>query len=283
MVDTITNTNPEVPVTTPTPTPTPVVAQAPEPVQTPPTPAVVEAPPVVETPPSEPVKPAETSLIGDALDATPPESAPKEPKSSDTGGQSEETAPPPSEAKAPEEVAPLPEPVFEPFTLPEDITVDAEKQKEFTALLADLEKTGKADHAALQEFGQKAVDFHVNETKRLLGDYQKSLETYWDKQKTDWKNSAMNDPEIGGNRFNTTLQNALSFIRTHGGTPEQQAEFKSLMNSSGLGNHPAMIRLLANAGLKMSEGKPLAAPQPVSSPKSKISTMYGSKSNYIEK
>lgn len=251
---------------------TPVVAPI-EPVQ-----AVIETPVVVNTDPTkivpetapeapaavlEPVKAPETLLGADKLEPAKVEELLKavEPEATITeGGQSEETAPPPT---------------YDPFTLPEGIQLETEKITEFNGLLAELEKSGKADHSAVQAFGQKAVDFYLNETKKVLEDQQKLMITTWERQKNDWKESFLKDPEIGGNRFQTSVDSANSFIRTHGGTVEQQTEFRNLMETSGLGNHPSMIRILAKAGSAMSEGRPLTANLPPSAPKSKVTTLYG--------
>lgn len=222
-----------------------------------------------EAAPAEPVKPPETLLGADKTPEAPkveetkaPEGAeaPKEPETNTEGGQSDEPAPPPT---------------YDPFTLPEGIQLEAEKVTEFTGLLAELEQSGKADHLAVQAFGQKAVEFYVNEVKRVLEDTQKQQLETWEKTRNDWKEAFLKDPEIGGNRFQTTVDSAQNFIRTHGGTAEQQIEFRNLMETSGLGNHPVMIRILAKAGSAMSEGAPLAAMKPVSAPKSKVTTMYG--------
>lgn len=264
--------NEPVPVTpsvAPAPTATVVAPTAPvEAVQTPVVteavvvaPVVVEAPaPVVEAPKTPEVK-AET-VLGDALskESKPPEVKPEAKVEAKTEGQSAEPAPPP---------------VYDPFTMPEGITLDTERVGKFTEILSELETTGKVDHSLVQQFGQKAVDFHLSEMKKASEDLTKKYVEIWDKQKLDWKDTFLKDPEIGGNRFQTTVDSALTFIRTHGGTTEQQTEFKNLMESSGLGNHPAMIRLLANAGRTMAEGKPLAASKPVPATKSKVETMYG--------
>lgn len=181
--------------------------------------------------------------------------------------------------------APPTTPVYEAFKVPEDVTLDSERTKAFTDILSTLELDVKADeaskeavHAKMQEFGQKAVDFHVNEIKRTVEDVNKLYQTSWERQKTEWKDAFLKDPEMGGNRFQTTVDSALSFIRTHGGSAEQQTEFRNLMEASGLGNHPAMIRILANAGRAMSEGQPLAASKPAPAPKSKTATLYGKSS-----
>lgn len=171
---------------------------------------------------------------------------------------------------------PAPPPTYEVFKMPEGVSLVPETLGKFTELLSTLETEGKADHALVQQFGQKAVDFYITEVQKSATDIHKNLQTAWDQQKVEWKESFLKDPEIGGERSQTTVDSALKFIRTHGGTAEQQQEFKSLMETSGLGNHPAMIRLLARASEGMSEGKPLTAVRPANtSVKSKVQTMYG--------
>ena len=175
-------------------------------------------------------------------------------------GQSDEPAPPPS---------------YEPFTLPEGATVDAERIGDFTSLLGSFESQTKADHAAVQALGQQLMDRHVSEMQRVLQTVQEAGLAARTAQQTAWRDQFISDPEIGGNRQQTTVNSAIEFVRTHGGTEEQQAEFRQLMNETGIGNHPAMIRLLAKAGMAMSEGRPLAASQPSPSKPTRIQAMYG--------
>ena len=267
----------EAPITTPvepvTPAPAPEVPVTESIVVTPTPTSETPAPAPVETAsPEAPEAPkVEPTVLGDALKESAPVEVTETPKEAQTpeatvteGGQSDETAPPPK---------------YDSWTLPEGVTLDEAKIGEFTSILSLLETEGKADHTVLQREGQKLVDFHLNEVKRVQEDtvtgLTKIYQDAWDKQKNDWKEAFLNDPEIGGNRFQTTIDSASTFIRTHGGTPEQQKEFRQLMDTSGLGNHPAMIRMLAAAGKAMSEGRPVAATKPVSQPKSKTQTMYG--------
>lgn len=230
----------------------PAVAPTPAPDPT----TVPEAPAA----PAEPIKAdtGATTLLAETKPAETPEAVqPQEPITE--GGQSDEPAPPPT---------------YEPFKLPENISLDTGKISEFTNLLSEAE-LAKGDHTKMQEFGQKMVDFHINETKKSLENYNTYMIEAFEKQKNDWKEAFLKDPEIGGNRWKTTVNSALSFITTHGGTPEQQAEIRTLMDSSGLGNHPAVIRLLANAMTAMAEPKPLASVKPIPQVKSRTQTMYG--------
>lgn len=253
-----TNTAVAAPVTAPAPVAdvAPVVAPVTTTVEAP----VTTTTTVVETPTPTPI----TTVLGEQ----PKEITTTEPvkteesvvKTENVEGQSEEPASPP---------------VYDPFTLPEGITLDETRIKDFTEILSELEKTGKADHAAVQEFGQKAVDFHIAEVQKAVESLNQLYHKSWDDTKVKWKDDFLSDPEIGGNRFQTTIDAANNFIRTHGGTAEQQAEFRQFMNDSGVGNHKTLIRLLANAGSKMSEGKPLAATVPISPPKSRVEALYG--------
>jgi len=217
-----------------------------------------------------------TTLLGEPSKEEPAnkETETNEVKVNQEGGQSDDPAPPPAEEVVEEPVEVI-QPTYDPFVFPEGVSLKEDRIKEFTDILSELELSGKADHAAVQAFGQKAVDFHLNEVQRVAEDLTKLYQTTWEKQKTSWKEEFLADPEIGGNRFQTTVDAANNFIRTHGGTAEEQAEFRQIMESSGLGNHKAVIRILAKAMDNMSEGEPLAATKPVSTPKSKSTTLYG--------
>lgn len=254
-----------------TPTASQEVAPSATQTQTPVTETVVDTTPT-ETVVTEAPKPSESesTLLGEkaetaetpektaddvVTDVTVPEAEVK-----DEGGQSDETAPPP---------------VFEAFVVPEGVTLDNERMGKFTDILSDLETKTKADHVLLQETGQKLVDYHINEMKSAQEAWVKYAQETWENQKKSWKDEVLSDPSIGGPQFQTNLDSALEFIRTHGGTAEEQKELRDTLESSGLGNHKAIIRTFANAGKALAEGRPLAAQKPVSAPKSKVATMYG--------
>jgi hypothetical protein len=154
------------------------------------------------------------------------------------------------------------------------MTAGEEGLKQFTGLLGELE-LAKGDHAKTQELGQKLVDRHFSDLQTTLKAQTDFYLDAFEKQKTAWKDAFVKDQEIGGNRQDTTLAAAHEFIKTHGGTVAQQKEFSDLMNSTGVGNHPAMIRMLATANIALREGKPLPATKPESAPTSKVEKRYG--------
>lgn len=281
---------PVTPAVTPAPIPA-VAAQAPAPIaapavspdvaaaQTPAatSPPAAEPPPAPEAPPS-PAAPAAASLLG--AEPAPKEATPADPASAPEAKPEDapvEAAPAEGDVKKEEgsqsgEPAPLP--TFEAFTLPEGFAPDEAKLGEFTKELAEFEHLTKADHAETQKLGQKLVERHVAEMKSAIQRLNEHYVTNWEKQASDWKDSFEKDPEIGGNRAQTSLNAALEFIRTHG-DEARQADFRKLMNDTKVGNHPALIYYLAKANMVMSEGKPLPGVKPPAPPQSKVSKRYG--------
>lgn len=230
------------------------------------TPASTPAP-IIETPALEAAPSAPTTVLG-AIETKPeiiPTEVPAEAVEipvveTDANSQSVETAPLPT---------------YEPFVIPDDIKLEDTKLVEFTKELGEFQNLTKAGQAEVQAFGQKLVDRHLAEVQSATQRLSELYENAWKKQTSDWYESFKADPEIGGNREQTTVNAALEFVRTHGGNDAQQAEFRKLMETTGVGNHPAVIRLMANAMNAYREGKPLPAVKPVAQPTSKVSKRYG--------
>lgn len=250
----------------PTPAPTPDAAPVVAPVETTAAPAVeTPAPAPAETPAvAAPVTaPIETLLTDDKK----PEAAPA---AADTPAADTAADAP----AAPAEPAPLP--TYEPFTVPEGFKLDDADLGEITKTLGEFEVATKADHAQVQGLAQKLMDKHtavVNDTVQRINDYyQNAIE----EQSSKWKDAFEADPEIGGNRRETTLKNAKKIIDVYGGDEAQRAELKTFLNDSKIGNHPGLIRLLAKAGEQLAEGRPLPASlSGKSTPTSKVHKRYG--------
>lgn len=177
---------------------------------------------------------------------------------------------------------PAPLPAYEPFKLPEGITADTDRLGVFTKDLGEFENRVKANpaeiHTEMQNFAQGLVDQHITEVQNTVKRLNEAYINNWEKQKSDWKDAFIADPEIGGKQQETTVKSALEFIRTHGGTEVHQKEFRELMETTGVGNHPAMIRILANAMKANAEPKPLPANSPIPQNQSKVAKRYGNKS-----
>lgn len=253
----------------------PIVA-SPAPADPAPSPIAADASPIATVPtPAESASPSDATLLGEApkpadgaakpeekSPETKPDGAEAQPEGENKdGGQSEEPAPLPTYDDA--------------WTFPEGLTPEAEKIGQFNTLLGEFERTTKADSAEVRKFGQSLVDYHVAEVTQAIERLQSGYQEQWARTKDQWKSDFIADSDIGGNRQETTVAAAREFIETHGGTPEQKQEFRDLMQNTGIGNHKAMIRMLALANMAMREGKPLPAAKPMPDAQSKVQKRYG--------
>lgn len=66
--------------------------------------------------------------------------------------------------------------------------------------------------------------------------------------RTTWGDAAKADKEFGGDKFDANLAVAVKAVNAFG-TPE----LRTLLNESGLGNHPEIIRFMVRAGKAISE------------------------------
>jgi len=66
--------------------------------------------------------------------------------------------------------------------------------------------------------------------------------------RNEWAESAKTDKEFGGDKLPESLMSAKKALEAFG-TPE----LKTLLNESGLGNHPDVIRFMVRAGKAISE------------------------------
>lgn len=171
------------------------------------------------------------------------------------------------------EVAPT-KPTYDALKLPEGLTPDDIKLGAVTDILADME-LAKGDHAKMQELGQKLIDQSIAHTQEVLVKQINHYIGLHNQQVETWETAFMNDPEIGGNRKDTTINAANEFIKTHGGNADQQKQLREILHSSGLGSNPAVLRTFAKAMANMAEGSPVPAKAPVPQATSKISKRYG--------
>lgn len=144
-------------------------------------------------------------------------------------------------------------PTYEAFTLPENVTLAKEPLDAFSKILGEIE-VGKLDHAGMQAAGQKLIDLAAKntvDTVNRLNDYYVNIH---ETQKKDWFEASKKDPELGNGDdkvFADIASNLRSSIDNYAGTSEQQKEFRTLMKDTGVGNHPALLRMLNNMQKKI--------------------------------
>ena len=122
------------------------------------------------------------------------------------------------------------------FQAAEGVELDTEALKEFEPVARELNLTN--------EQAQKLVDAYP---KILAGVQQRQAEA-WQKTTEQWAADVKADKEIGGDKLKTNLSAAQRALDQFG-TPE----LKEYLNTTGLGNHPDLVKTFVKIGKAMSE------------------------------
>ena len=118
--------------------------------------------------------------------------------------------------------------------MPDGVELDSAAAEEFTAIAKEL----KLDQAA----AQKLADVGAKMAQRQAEAHAQLVETWTEQVKTD--------KDIGGDKLEENLGIARKAIDTFG-----SPELKALLNSTGLGNHPEVVKLAYKVGKAISEDR----------------------------
>lgn len=124
------------------------------------------------------------------------------------------------------------------FTLPEGMDMDAEVLGEFTGIAKELNIS--------QEAAQKLIDLQSKIATKQAEEYQAAVM----KQGEQWAAAVKNDPELGGENYEKSVASAVKVIQAFG-----DEGLKDLLNTSGLGNHPALFKFCHRISAAISEDK----------------------------
>lgn len=137
--------------------------------------------------------------------------------------------------------------------MPEGVTADATAIANFAPVLKGLNLT--------QDQAQQLVTTYANEQNRIALDFSKQLEkpefavqqagVMLNGHREAWAAAVKADKDIGGANFDANVQTAQRALARFG-TPE----LKDLLNTTGLGNHPALMRLFVAVGKQIREDVP---------------------------
>lgn len=187
----------------------------------------------------------------------------------------EKPAEKPGEEAAKVEAEPKPLPIYE-FKLPEEATKDNPVFKTFTEELGKFQTLHNVSQEDVQKFGQQMIDIQVQNVKDIAEAQNKSSWDWFNNRNKEWLESAKADPVIGGEAWDKTVSDAQTAISLYGGNKAQQVEVATMLQQTGVENHPAMIRLLANiTRTAAKEGSPVSS-QSVPVQKTGIANaMYG--------
>lgn len=145
------------------------------------------------------------------------------------------------------------------FTLPEGVELTAEQLGEITALAKEYNLP--------QEQAQKLADTAA----KMKQSAEAAMQARFAKGKEDWVNATRNDSEIGGDKLNESLSAAKKALDAFG-----SPELRQILDASGLGNHPDMIRAFARVGAAISEDRLVTGGTATSHPATRAAdVLYG--------
>ncbi|MDY7579358.1 protease [Herbaspirillum sp. RTI4] len=136
---------------------------------------------------------------------------------------------------------------------------------------------GKVDTSVLTKFESVAreLDLTQDQAAKLIDtlapQVAQAQKARQDAQVSAWADAAKADKEIGGDKLNENLAIAKKALDTFG-TPE----LTKMLNDSGMGNHPEIIRAFLRAGQKISPGNFVPSGQGTSQTSNASSKLYPS-------
>lgn len=143
---------------------------------------------------------------------------------SDQGNPTESSVKPQTPQGAPEKYE---------FQMPEGLSIDPSGIEAFSEVAKELDLS--------QEAAQKVI----SKMAPAMAERQAEMVN---QAKTQWAQASQSDKEFGGDKFNENLSTAKKAMDKFG-TPA----LRTLLNESGLGNHPEIIRAFFKAGKAISE------------------------------
>ena len=182
--------------------------------------------------PAAPVNVAEV-LYGNGQKATDTQTAPSGDAAKGSEAPATEQAPQ-AEAKAPADAKPVAPEKYE-FKAPDGREFDGETIAAYSEVAREL--------GLSQDAAQKLLD-------RMGPQMAQRQEAQIQAVRDEWTKSATSDREFGGPALAENLSVAKKALDAFG-TPE----LRDLLNTSGLGNHPEVIRLFFRAGKAISEDR----------------------------
>lgn len=144
------------------------------------------------------------------------------------------------------------------FKAAEGVTLDTKAVEAFSPIAKELGLT--------QEQAQKLVDLYGSQ---MVGVSQAQAEAQAAVVEK-WAADAKADKEIGGANFEANANMAMKAIARFG-TPE----LKQLLNDTGLGNHPELVRFCMRAGALISEDTLAMGGKASTGPRDAATVLYG--------
>lgn len=176
-------------------------------------------------------------------------------------GEKPEAAEKPEGEKKPEEPTKPEEPIkYEPFKLPDGMTVDEAKLGEFSEIAAAARIP--------QDVAQKLVDLYSSELKATSEAPMRA----WTELQNTWRDAVKNDPEIGGRNLDKNL--AATKVGLKNLLGDDAGKFFEALNITGAGNNPDIVRGLFKAASPHAPASPVAGSPAGGNQKTAGATLY---------
>lgn len=160
------------------------------------------------------------------------------------------------EKKPEEKPAGAPE-QYEEFTAPEGIQLDVEISGELKTLAKEL-NLSQADAQRVADLGPKLLQKWEGAQKEMIATTIKQ-----------WEADTRSDKEIGGDKLTENLAAAKKARDTFA-----SPELVKLLNDSGMGNHPEVVRFFVKIGKGISEDNQLFTGRAANAPASAAQKLY---------
>jgi len=122
------------------------------------------------------------------------------------------------------------------FKLADGAELDAEVLTSFKGIAKEL--------GISQEAAQKLLDLQGQlDSKRM-----QALEAAQAEQSQRWADAVKADKELGGENYDKTVETAIKAVEKFG-----SPELRSLLNETGIGNHPELVKFCHRIGKALSE------------------------------
>lgn len=172
-------------------------------------------------------------------DSTQAAAAPETTTSAAEPVQSDAVVAPAAEVQAPAAEVPADagQPVeYADFSVPEGLEIDADVLGSFKEVAREL--------GIPQDAAQKLIDLQAGLVQKQAEATQAALAA----QAQQWEAAVKADKELGGERYAQTVETAVKAIERFG-----SPELRTLLNESGIGNHPELVKFCHRIGQSLSE------------------------------
>lgn len=146
---------------------------------------------------------------------------------------------------------------YEAFTAPEGATLDAKVMDQFAEAARELNLPQDAAQKMIDKMAPLMASRQAEQIEQL---------------RTEWAEQSNTDKEFGGDKLQENLVHARKALDTFA-TPE----LKTILNETGLGNHPELVRFMVRAGKAIAEDKIVTGGQATAGNRSAAEVLYGGK------